>query len=262
MRACSFVLGPTVVSRGAQKFAFHPPQQPIAIADDASIIPPLEVTLDASDGFSGGFVLTGGVTKLTRDPTLALEARLEPIDLAVLQRLMPKVERARGKVEGSLRVTGQGEGPVVAGELHAVGDELAVHGFPSALTDMRLDVHASATELTANGSAKFAGGTLSLMANLPVRGFEVGALDSRVVARGIRVTPADGIAATFDADLEVAYDAKAQGHEGASLPRVSGDVTIGSFAYTRPISLTRISEHSERAPSARRSTLTIPRWTS
>jgi translocation and assembly module TamB len=234
----SFLLGPTVISRGTQKIAVRPPQKPITITDDTLTVPPIEVTLDASDGFTGGFVLTGEVTKLTRDPTLALEARLEPIDLAVLQRLVPKVERARGKIEGSARLTGKAKAPVVAGELHAVGDELAVHGFPSALTDMRLDMRASETELTATGSAKFAGGTVSLATNVPIRGFEVGTLDSHIVVRGVRVAPSDGISASLDADLEVAYDAKAQGHQGSPLPRVTGDVTIGSFAYTRPIALT------------------------
>jgi len=234
----SFLLGPTVVSRGVQKIAIRPPQQPITIDADTLTIPPIEVTLDASDGFSGGFVLSGEVTKLTRDPTLALQAKLEPIDLAVLQRLVPKVERASGTIEGSARLTGKAKTPVLAGELHAVGEELAVHGLPSALTDMRLDVRASATELAANGSAKFAGGTVSLTTSVPIRGFEVGTLDSHIVVRGVRLSPSDGISATFDADLELAYDAKAQGHDSSSLPRLTGDVTIGSFGYTRPISLT------------------------
>ncbi|MGD0529784.1 MAG: translocation/assembly module TamB domain-containing protein, partial [Polyangiaceae bacterium] len=234
----SFLLGPTVVSRGTQKLAVRPPQKPITIAADTLTVPPLAVTLDASDGFTGGFVLTGEVTKLTRDPTLNLQAKLEPIDLAVLQRLAPKVERARGKIEGSVQVTGKAKAPVIAGELHAAGEELAVHGLPSAFTDMRLDVRASATELAASGKAKFAGGTVSLVASVPVRGYEVGSLDSHVTVRGVRLAPADGIAATFDADLQVGYDAKTQGHEGSALPRVTGDVSIGSFSYTRPISLT------------------------
>jgi translocation and assembly module TamB len=234
----TFFLGPTVLFRGAQKLALVPPKQPLVIADDTLTMPPLEVKLDAAAGFSGGLVLTGGVTRLTRDPTLALEGRLEPIDLAVLQRLVPKVERARGSVEGSVRVSGKASAPTVSGELHAVGEELAVYGLPSAITDMHVNLRASPTELAASGDAKFAGGTLSLVATLPVRGFEVGALDSHVVARGLRIAPADGIAATFDADLEVAYDAKAQGGSGSSLPRVTGDVNIGSFGYTRPIALT------------------------
>jgi translocation and assembly module TamB len=234
----SFLPGPIVLSRGAQKLALRPPQSPIVIADDTLTLPPLEVTLDASGGFSGGFVLTGGATKLSRDPTLDMSARLEPIDLAVLPHLMPKVERARGKIEGFVRVQGKARAPTVSGELHVVGDELAVHGLPSALTELRLDVKASATELAATGNAKFAGGTLAVVANLPVRGFEVGTLESHVVARGIRLTPSDGIATTFDSDLDVAYDAKAAGRENAALPRITGDVSISSFSYTRPISLT------------------------
>ena len=106
------------------------------------------------------------------------------MDLAVLQRLVPKVERASGKIEGSVHVTGKAKAPAIAGELHAAGEELAVHGLPSALTDIRLDVRASATELAASGKAKFAGGTVSLVASVPVRGFEVGALDSHITVRG------------------------------------------------------------------------------
>ena len=201
-------------------------------------MPPLEVTLDSADGFRGGFVLTGGVTKLTRDPTLALEARLEPVDLAILQRIVPKVERASGKVEGSLHVGGRAAAPAISGELHARGDEIAVHGLPSAITDVKLDLRASASELSATGSGKFAGGTVNVDGSVPLRGFEIGALESRVVARGVHLSPADGINASFDADLVVQYDRKAPAHDGPPLPRVSGEVTIGSFDYTRPISLT------------------------
>jgi translocation and assembly module TamB len=232
------LLGPTVVSRGTQKLTLRPPSQPLTIADDALTMPPLEVTLDSADGFRGGFVLTGGVTKLTSDPTLALDARLEPVDLAILQRIVPKVERAAGKIEGGLHIAGRAAAPVVSGELHATGDEIAVHGLPSAVTDLKLDVRATANDVSAKGSGRFAGGTVNVDASLPLRGFEVGALESRVVARGVHLSPADGINAAFDADLVVEYDRKAPEHDGPPLPRVSGEVTVGSFDYTRPISLT------------------------
>jgi translocation and assembly module TamB len=241
-----FVLGETVVSRGAQTLTFVPPTQPLVIADDTLTMPRLQVMLDATQGFRGGFELTGGVTKLTRDPTLALEARLQPVDLAVLARLVPRIDRASGKIEGNLRVTGKAAAPSVSGELHAAADEIDVHGLPGAITDLRLDVRASPTELSAKGSGKFAGGLVNVDAAVPVRGFEVGALDAHVVARGVRLAPADGIAATFDADLDVAYDTKERGRagrvgqteEGPPLTRVSGEVSVASFDYTRPISLT------------------------
>ena len=107
----------------------------------------------------GGFcVLTGAVRRVSTDPTLELDARLDPVDLAVLPRLLPRVDRASGHVEGSLRVTGRAAAPTLVGELHAAADDIDVHSLPSALTDVKVDVRANTGELSASGSAKFAGG--------------------------------------------------------------------------------------------------------
>jgi translocation and assembly module TamB len=232
------LLGPTVVSRGGQKLTLQPPATPLVLEGDTLTLPPLKVTLDTPDGFQGGFEVTGTVDRVTTDPTLALAARLDPVDLAVLERFVPKVDRASGSIQGSIKVTGKATAPAIAGELTARADAIEVHGLPGAITDMSIDVKASATELSARGAAKFAGGTVNLRASLPVRGFEVGALDSHITARGLRMTPADGVATTFDADLDVGYDGKSVGGEGAPLPRVTGEVTLESLDYTRPISLT------------------------
>ncbi|MDP8998635.1 MAG: hypothetical protein M3O46_00810, partial [Myxococcota bacterium] len=86
-----FFLGPTVVSRGGQKLTLQPPRDPLTLADNTLTTPPLQVTLDTPDGFRGGFVLKGSVSKATTDPTLAFDAELNPVDLAVLQRVVPKV---------------------------------------------------------------------------------------------------------------------------------------------------------------------------
>lgn len=234
------LLGPTEVSRGGQKVTLKPPNTPLVLADDTLTLPPLEVTLDTrvdgTAGFNGGFVVGGKVEHVATDPTLAIEARLDPVDLAVIQRFVPKVERASGSVHGSVKVTGRATAPVIAGELHAAAEDIEIHGLPGAVTDVTVDVKASATEVSATGAAKFAGGTMAVQASLPVRGLELGALDSRITARGLRLTPADGVATTFDADLEVAYDPKAA--DGTTLPRITGDVTLDSFDYTRAISLT------------------------
>jgi translocation and assembly module TamB len=232
-----FFLGPTVVSRGGQKLTLQPPRDPLVLADDTLTTPPLAVTLDTPDGFRGGFALTGSIARATTDPTLALEARLEPVNLAVLQQIVPKIDRANGTVVGEVRMTGKAASPTIAGELHATGDAIEVHGLPSTITDVRLDVRATATQLSVSGSGKFAGGTVALDGSMPVRGFVLGKLDSHVVARNIRLAPADGIVATFDADLRVSYEPKARARESAALAQVTGDITMASFDYTRPISL-------------------------
>ncbi len=233
-----FLLGPTVLSRGGQKLTLQPPREPLTLAGDTLSMPPLQVTLDTADGFRGGFVVTGNVTKATTDPTLALDARLEPVDLAVLQRIVPKVDHASGTVSGSVHLRGKSTSPTIAGELHATGDAIDVHGLPGAITDLHLDAQTTPTQLSFAGSGKFAGGTVVVHGATPLRGLILGTLESHVVARDIRLAPADGIAATVNADLDVAYDLKGGIGGSASLPRVTGDVVIGSLNYSRPIALT------------------------
>jgi translocation and assembly module TamB len=233
-----FFLGNTVVSRGGQKLTLKPPRDPVALADDSLTVPPLEVTLDTPDGFQGGFVVSGSVSKVSTDPTLAIDARLDPIDLSVLTRLVPKIDRASGTVQGSLHVTGKALEPKLAGDLHVKGDEIVVHGLPSALSDVAVDLQATTSELSASGKAKFAGGTLALTGSMPLKGFEMNPMEARVTAHDVRIAPADGIAATVDADLGLDYDPKSQSTDAtAALPRVTGDVTVNSFEYTRPIQL-------------------------
>lgn len=230
-----FIVGKTEISRGSQTLTLKPPASPIVVDSDALTLPPLEVTLDTKDGFRGGFVLTGGATRISADPELALQADLAPIDLAVLPSIAPDVERASGRVQGSLRVTGHPHSPVIAGEFHGVADDIEIHGLPSAVTDVRVDARATSDEITASAFGKFAGGSIEFEGNMPVHGLVLGALDSRITARSVHLTPIDGVSAAFDADLALTYDRKATGTAAAPLPRVTGDVTLATFSYTRPI---------------------------
>ncbi|MGD0675929.1 MAG: translocation/assembly module TamB domain-containing protein [Polyangiaceae bacterium] len=229
------LLGPTVISRADQRLTLQPPSDPLVIADDALTIPPLHVTLSAADGFRGGFELTGGATQLTRNADLSFAAHLEPVDLEILQRIAPKVERAAGRAEGTLTITGKASSPVIAGELHVTGDDLEIRGLPSAVTAVVIDVKANAREITAAGTGMFAAGTIAFHASAPIRGLDLGACESRVTVRGVRLTPEEGVSTALDADLDVTYDPKAPRGTTAALPHVVGEVTIDALSYTRPI---------------------------
>lgn len=241
-------LGPTVVSRDRQTLTLQPPPEPLVLADDALNVPSLEVVLDTHDGFRSGFQVAGHVTRLTSRPTLALEARIEPVDLAVLQKLVPSIERASGRLDGSVHIAGDAETPEISGALHAIGDDIEVRGLPSPVTEVRLDVQATANQLTASGTGKFASGTIAAHAAIPIRGFDLGALESRVTVRGVRLNPEDGVSASVDGDLQVAYNPRGEAGSAAALPHVTGDVTIDSLSYTRPINLTLdlTSAHAKR----------------
>ena len=242
------ILGPTFVTRGADKLTLSQLRDPIELADDSLTVPSLGVMIEtggeggggapsADSGFSGGFVLKGGVTRISSDPTLAFEARLNTVDLAVLPRLVPNVDSATGHLEGNLLVTGKVTAPTVAGELHAKADNVVVHGLPGAVTNIRIDVRATASEVAASGAGELAGGTVSFDGSIPIRGFAVGALDSRITVRGVHVDRADGVKAMCDADLHATYDPKTRAGAAGAIPRLTGDVTIDSLAYTRPITM-------------------------
>ncbi|HEX3772118.1 MAG TPA: hypothetical protein VHV30_14680, partial [Polyangiaceae bacterium] len=232
------LLGPTFASRGADRVTLRPPREPIELANDTLTLPPLEVLLEAGGGgpsstFHGGFVVSGGVTKATTDPTLAFDARLEPIDLAVLPRIVPKVDGASGKLEGGFKITGKLAAPTVAGELTMKADDLEIHNVPGSITNVRIALRASSSELAAAGTGEFGGGTIAFDGSIPIRGFAVGALDSRITVRGVHYNRTDGIKALVDADLRAAYDPKSQVGTSGAIPRLTGDVTIDSFDYTR-----------------------------
>ena len=239
------VLGPTFVTRGTDKVTLSQLLHPIELADDALTLPPLEVTLETGgegtggavdSGFRGGFVLTGTVSKIATDPTLAFDARLKTMDLAVLPRLVPNVDSVTGKLEGNLQVTGKVAAPTIVGELHAKADNLMIHALTGAVTNIRIDARATASEVTASGSGEFGAGTVSFDGSIPIRGFAVGALDSRIAVRGVHVDR-EGVKAMVDADLHATFDPKSQAGSGGAIPHLTGDVTIDSFAYTRPITM-------------------------
>jgi translocation and assembly module TamB len=231
-----FVLGPTVVSHGSERLVIKPPPEPFTLAADTLTIPAFEVTLDAPNGFRGAFAVSGDVSHLSSDPKLALNARLSPTDLSILQRILPKLDSAVGQIQGDLRVTGKATAPAVSGLLHATAESIAVRGWPAAFADLNLDIRATSAELSATGNVNFGGGKVALEASLPLRGFDLGVLHSRVIATGVRLVPIDGATASVDADLQVTLDPRQMASQSL-LPRVTGEVTVDSLDYTRPIAL-------------------------
>ena len=232
---------PTSLSleRAGQRIVLRPTNEIVALEGDLLTLPPLVFDLQAPHGLHGAFTLHGSVTHLTHEAALNLTTELSPIDLGLMVGVVPKVERALGSLSGSLRVTGHARSPIVDGELHVHGGELAVKGLPSVISEVEIDVKADTTEVRlTRATAKFAGGTVSASGIMPVRGLTFGVAEGQVTARAIHLAPVDGVNATIDADLAVALNNGAAEGPTAQLPRITGDVVITQFEYTRPINLT------------------------
>ena len=237
------VLSAAEVRRGDQRISVQPPKEPIFVHGDSLTLPRdgLTVLLRTPGGFSGGLDVVGGIANVSRgrDAVLGISATLRPIDLAQLAPLIPKVDRASGSIGGQVTLTGSLGAPSIAGLLKVRADEILVNGFAGAMRDVVVDVRADAREVTATGAASFAGGTVKLTAFAPVNGTTLGALDATLQARGLHLTPADGVAAAIDADLRATYDSHAAAVGGAArLPHITGDATLTSLEYTRAVNLT------------------------
>ncbi len=240
------------VVRGAERVSLRPTTGVIALSEDNVSVPPLSLDLQAAHGLKGSVTLRGSIARATRDPDLNLALDLAPIDLGVLVGVVPKLERAAGKLQGSVKLTGGVRAPTVNGDVRVAGGELSIKGFPGPVTDLNVDLRASAAEVRiARASARFAGGTITMTGATPLKQLLDGVGEAQVSARGLHLAPADGVTATVDADVTVAVSGSGEG-TAAKLPRITGDVTITQFEYARPINLGTATDLSALGVRAKR----------
>lgn len=225
------------IEQDGKRLSLKPTSSLLVLGKGELVVQPLEIELSTTQGLSGSIGLQGKIARLDGDPTLDVDAVLRPVDLGLLVGVVPKLDRAAGTLAGAVHVRGRAADPDIEGAVLVRGGEFAVHGWPSVISGVEIDLKAGRQELSVTrGVAKFASGTLSVQGRVPLRNLDFGELDATVAARGLRFSPADGITAGVDADLRVTLD-PAGSFDRRKLPHVTGDVLITDFDYTRPVSL-------------------------
>jgi translocation and assembly module TamB len=175
---------------------------------------------------------------LSSSPEVNLSARVAPIELSSFTSLLPRVERASGKLEANLNATGKAASPIYTGEAHLKKGEIAFRGFPMPLSDLNLDIAIGGGEVrVVRGSGAVGGGTISIGGRAPIQGFKLGDVSGVVTAKNVSIPAVDGITMTCDADLHAEWKERATDEEEATLPRIFGDIMLTSFSYTRPIGI-------------------------
>jgi translocation and assembly module TamB len=242
------------LARGIEKIVLRPTPETLSLDEDRVAIPPLVFDLQAARGLKGAITVHGAVAHATHEPELALGMDLSPIDLGLLVGVVPKLERATGTLQGAVKLTGKMRSPIVDGDVRVAGGELQIKGLPSVVSDLNVDLRASAAELRiAQAQAKFAGGTVSMRGAIPLKQLFDGVGEAQVTARGIHLAPADGVTATADADVTVSINAASKEGPTSKLPRITGDVALTQFEYARPINLA--SDLSAFAGKAKRTVI-------
>jgi len=228
-------------------------QGPIRVADGSLFVPEIRAVLSPAakptvrgvDALHppGAIVLSGKIDDIFDAPDLNVKLAIEPIDLSGLVGLSPQLNRASGSLEGAFTLKGDPNEPDVDGALRLRGGQFAAASLPSPVTDLEVDVAANTSEIRIEqGSARFAGGDLSLSGVIPLRGATFGQADLHVGAKALKFAPLEGLRTGVDADLELTADLV--GDDRSRLPRLTGTISLSGLEYTRAIaigeSLTRI----------------------
>lgn len=231
--ALSFTPTELIVTRGKQRVAMQPMKDSIDLESDIVVIPPATFLLSAQNGLKGTIVARGAVNQVTRSPQWNVTIGMEPIDLGFLVGTVPRLARATGTLAGNMRILGSLAAPDLAGSLLVRDAEFGIVGLPGTISEANIDVALGTGEArVTEGSANFGGGAIRLGGRVSLREESLFAWEASIGARGVHVTPLDGVRATFDADVRVRAEPAASDARGR-LPRVSGNVRVSSLEYSR-----------------------------
>jgi translocation and assembly module TamB len=164
---------------------------------------------------------------------------LRRTDLSSLVGDIPGATKVAGTLEGGLHLYGKLDSPEYDGRLELRDGSVALGEFDATMSDVQLVLKLDEEQLTiARGSALLGGGTLKLSGGAPLRGLSMGTARVVLEARNVTLAPNPGLRTTFDADLVATYGAPGRADRPRALPRVTGEVNVTSFEYTRPIKMT------------------------
>ncbi|HEY4104186.1 MAG TPA: hypothetical protein VGM44_09850, partial [Polyangiaceae bacterium] len=226
------------VTRKGYRVQLVPGSQPIVFEEGRFSLPGLGFTTTTPRGQRATFDAQGTIFNVSTMPQIDAKLTLRPMQLASLVDMIPRAERAEGTLSGKLEVQGPLLAPRFAGGFDLERGEIAIRGLPLPVSDIALALRVDSSELRIEkGSAKVGAGTLQLSGGAPLRGLDLGAAHFAIVARELALPMNEGIRAVADADLDV--NIKSQNADGErELPRITGQVTLRSFEYKRPVTMT------------------------
>ena len=226
------------VERSGLRAELKPPSKPLHLEGGKLDAPGLVLALRTGGGQEAVFDVKGSVTNLGTSPDVNASLTLRPMDLARLANAIPRAERVKGRLSGSLSVAGPPNALRYQGGFALNDGEIVVRGLPAPVTDVKVAVSVDNDEVRlSQASARMGTGTLKITGSAPIRGFELGAARAVITAREISLPVTEGVRTSLDADLVANWEPANEGEERA-LPRVGGNVTLRTFEYTRPVTMT------------------------
>jgi translocation and assembly module TamB len=226
------------INRKGYRIELASGSRPIVFEEGRFALPAIGFTATTPRGQRVTFDAHGSIYNVSTFPQIDAQLTLRPMQLASLVGVIPHAERAEGTLSGELAVKGPLFAPRLVGGFDLEHGELSLRGLPLPVSDIELALRIAGNELRIEkASAKVGSGTLQVSGSAPLVGMSLGAARFAITARELALPMNDGIRAVADADLNLLLKPNDGGSEH-ELPRVTGDVSLRSFDYTRPVVMT------------------------
>lgn len=181
--------------------------------------------------------LEGNLTRLSSSPSVDLSLALSATPLNAFVAFLPSAERAEGNVSGQLRLSGALAKPNYEGGFELINGAVELRGSSLSLTDLQVKLALSTGQVRLERARmSVGGGSIVMRGSAPLRGLELGDASGKVTVRNVSLNPTDGVRLNVDADLDVQRKMAGEG-DRQSLPRITGEVRLGSFQYSRPVTM-------------------------
>ncbi len=216
-----------------------PGAAPLSLAAGKLAIPALALEVSTPRGQAASFDVSGNLEKLGQGAEIDATFGLRPLPLATVLGMASRVERAEGTLGGKLRIHGPLASPHYQGGFELNNGEVALHGLATPLSDISVALSVDGSEINiVRGNARLGSGTVAIRGGAPLHGFELGAASVAITGRNLSIPSTGGIHAVADADLLATFQSARDGAAERTLPRVTGNVTLKSFEYKRPVTMT------------------------
>jgi translocation and assembly module TamB len=210
----------------------------VRVAEARADLSAMALSVTTPGGHRGTFDVRAMVDKLDRIPVVDASLVLRETDLSRFRALVPRADRLEGKVTGSLRLTGPVSDLVHEGRFELAGGSLVIRGAPASIDGANVVIELTPDEiLLKRAEARVGGGTVRVSGGAALSGMDIGAARAVITARDVDVPAMQGVQTTVDADLDLSYRAPGPGEESRR-PRLSGDVRLQAFSYTRKVTMT------------------------
>lgn len=235
--AGSFALEQLNAEYSGYKLRVPPGSAPFTLQQGKLELRSLSLEASTPRGQSASFAVSAQVDKIGQGAQVDASFGLKPLPLATVLGMVPRVERAEGTISGKLRLQGPLAAPRYQGGFELNDGEVALRGFSTPISDITLALSIDGREIKLErGDARLGSGTVSLRGQAPLRGLDFSGASVAITGRNLSIPSTNGIHAVADADLLVTLPvAGATEHQ---LPRLGGNVTLKSFEYKRPVTMT------------------------